>query len=156
MRIELWHVGKTRTKWISNGEDEFLKKCGHYGKINTHYFKATKAPDPLEARRDESAQIISKLEKEKGGYNILLDERGEMMSSPELAKFMGSLADNGRLPVRFITGGAYGVDDALRQRADKMLSFSPMVFPHELIRLMLSEQLYRAFTILRGESYHHE
>ena len=155
MRIELWHVGKTKRAWLAKGEDEYLKKCSRYAKMSVQYLKPAKTTDAAMARKQESAVIRSALEKQPGVYTILLDERGVSMSSPRLSKHLEHLAVQGRNPIRFVTGGAFGVDPELREEVDMVLSLSDMVFPHELARVILLEQLYRAFTILRGESYHH-
>ena len=156
MRIEFWHVGKTKQKWVADGEDFFLRKCNNYGNIQIDYLKASKAATPDLTRREESKLILERLTKVKAGYSILLDERGRSMDSMMLAKHIGLLTASGRSPIRFITGGAFGVEQVVRDNVDEVLSLSPMVFPHQLVRLMLMEQVYRAFTILRGESYHHE
>lgn len=148
-------MGKTRSGWIAKGEAEFLKKCNRYGKVSTLYVRTGKIADPVIVRKEESRIIMEKLNNARDGYNILLDERGEMLDSPSFAAKIETLATHGRLPVRIITGGPFGVDQSVRDAVDQVIAFSPMVFPHELVRLMILEQLYRAFTILRGDSYHH-
>jgi len=88
-------------------------------------------------------------------YVVLLDERGKMLSSPELAAVIEQRAINGAKKIHFVIGGAFGVNDAVRKRADLVWQLSKLVFPHQLVRLMLAEQVYRASTIIRGEKYHH-
>lgn len=89
-----------------------------------------------------------------GALVCCLDERGKVMSSPDFADQLGQWRDNGRQDVAFVIGGADGIDPALRERADALLSFGKMVWPHMLVRVMLSEQLYRAASILSGAPYH--
>lgn len=89
-----------------------------------------------------------------GAVICAMDERGREMSSPDFANMLASWRDQGRAEVAFVIGGADGIDPALRSRADAMLSFGPMVWPHMLVRAMLSEQLYRAASILAGAPYH--
>ncbi|WP_422049252.1 23S rRNA (pseudouridine(1915)-N(3))-methyltransferase RlmH [Shimia sp.] len=90
----------------------------------------------------------------KGAVICALDERGKLMSSPDFANMLGGWRDNGRSDLAFVIGGADGIDPALRARADAKLSFGKMVWPHMLARVMLSEQLYRAASILAGAPYH--
>lgn len=89
-----------------------------------------------------------------GAVTCAMDERGREMSSPDFANMLAGWRDQGRAEVAFVIGGADGIDPALRARADAMLSFGPMVWPHMLVRAMLSEQLYRAASILAGAPYH--
>ena len=87
---------------------------------------------------------------------VLLDERGKMLNSPQLAKLVNERAVNGARKIHFVIGGAFGVTDKVRQKADLVWQLSQLVFPHQLVRLILAEQLYRACTILKNEKYHHE
>ena len=89
-----------------------------------------------------------------GAVVVCLDERGEMLTSPELAQRMARWRDDGRQDLAFVIGGADGIDPALRGRADLLMSFGRMVWPHMLVRVMLAEQIYRAATILSGSPYH--
>lgn len=88
-------------------------------------------------------------------YVVLLDERGKMLSSPDLASVIQERAVNGAKKIHFVIGGAFGVNDEVRKRADLVWQLSKLVFPHQLVRLILAEQVYRACTINRGEKYHH-
>lgn len=90
----------------------------------------------------------------KGAALVTLDERGRMLSSPDLARWIGRMRDEGHSDIAFIIGGADGLDPSMRERADLVLSFGPMVWPHLLARAMLAEQLYRATSILAGSPYH--
>ena len=107
------------------------------------------AKDGAEARQDESERLLRRLEPDD--YVILLDERGQELTSPDFSRELSR-----RNNVVIVIGGAYGVNDALRQRANLMVSLSQMVFPHQLVRLILVEQIYRAQAIYHHHPYHHE
>lgn len=104
------------------------------------------------ARQDESKRILSRLNSRD--FVIVLDERGKLIDSPALAQSIDQAFADSR-PLVFVIGGAYGVTDEVRERADLVWSLSPLVFPHQLVRLILVEQLYRAQEISRGGKYHH-
>jgi 23S rRNA (pseudouridine1915-N3)-methyltransferase len=89
-----------------------------------------------------------------GAYRVALDERGQQLTSPQFARLLAQMRDAGARDCAFLIGGADGLDASLRERADTVLSFSPMVWPHMLARVMLAEQIYRAATILAGSPYH--
>jgi len=107
----------------------------------------------LSARQDESERILSRLDPK--AYVILLDEKGKEFTSPALSSLLLRQLEASRLVI-LIIGGAYGVDQSVHDRADIVWSLSPLVFPHQLVRLMLAEQLYRAQEISSGGPYHHE
>lgn len=111
------------------------------------------AKDGAEAREDESQRIIKRLTERQ--FTILLDERGTLLDSPTIAKQLVDVFELSR-PIVIIIGGAYGVNDTLRKKADLVWSLSPLVFPHQLVRLVLIEQLYRASTLYRGTPYHND
>ena len=92
---------------------------------------------------------------DKKTFVILLDERGEQVTSVQFAKFLEKKMGEGNKNLAFIIGGAFGVSDEVYRRADKVISLSPMTFSHQVVRILLMEQLYRAFTIIHGEPYHH-
>ena len=156
MRIEICHTGKTREPWIQNGEDYFLKKTRRFTKIGMHYISGSRASEPERAKREDSQAVLKYLEKAPKQYNILLDERGKLRDSIAFARHLEHIAMHKGGAIRFISGGPYGVTKDVVKACDESISISPMVFTHELIRLILLEQVYRAFTILRGESYHHQ
>jgi len=109
--------------------------------------------DGLQARQDESQRILAKLT--PADLVVMLDEKGKLLGSPALARQFEALQSTGRRIVCVI-GGAYGVTDELIARADVVWSLSPLVFPHQLVRLIVVEQLYRAQSIAGGHPYHHE
>ena len=116
-------------------------------------FLAPSGHDEVTARRVESDAVRSKLA--DGDFVVLCDERGQELSSEALADKLDGWLVSGRR-ITFIIGGAFGVDEALRTRADFVWSFSPLVFPHQIVRLLLTEQLYRAQCISAGHPYHHQ
>lgn len=105
-------------------------------------------------RRGESALLLDAVPDR--AFVVALDERGKTMTSPAFARLLETIRDDGAREAAFLIGGADGHDDALRARADRLLSFGPMVWPHMLARVMLAEQLYRAVSILNGSPYHRE
>jgi 23S rRNA (pseudouridine1915-N3)-methyltransferase len=107
----------------------------------------------MDLRRKEGDCILDWLEKDD--YLVLLDEKGKSLSSEKLAAFLQSRANESTKRVVFLIGGAFGVDERVKKRAQLLWSLSTLVFPHQLVRLILAEQLYRAATILRNEKYHH-
>ncbi len=155
MRLEIWHVGKTKNNWIHEGETEYFKKCRRFTTIEEIIIPGAKSKSSVSAKKDESERILTRLERAPKIYTFLLDERGKMRSSVQFAKHLESTFMHRGASLRFITGGPFGVSDQVRNACDEMISLSPMVFTHEMVRVILLEQIYRAFTILRGESYHH-
>ncbi|RYG47247.1 MAG: 23S rRNA (pseudouridine(1915)-N(3))-methyltransferase RlmH, partial [Chitinophagaceae bacterium] len=108
----------------------------------------------VELKKKEAETVLTSLTKDD--YLVILDERGKMLNSEGLATFIQSRANESTKKLIFFIGGAYGTDEVLLQRANFKWSLSPLVFPHQLVRLILSEQLYRACTILKNEKYHHK
>lgn len=158
MKISLVCVGKIKEKYLTAGIEEFTKRLGPFCRLETVAVAEERMPDdPAPALREqvlerESRRLVDAIP--QGSYAILLDVAGGQLSSPELAAKIGELALSGRSHISFVIGGAFGYTDTLRRRADMRLSFSKMTFTHQMIRLLLLEQVYRAFKILRGEPYH--
>ncbi len=109
--------------------------------------------EPAWQQRTESERILAALK--PGEKVVVLDERGKQLTSPGFAQRLGTWRDQGARELAFVIGGAYGMTEAVRERADLVLSLSPMVFPHQLVRVLFAEQLYRALSILKGTGYHH-
>lgn len=158
MKITIACVGKIKEKYLAAGIGEFMKRLTPFCKLEITAIgeeRMPEAPSPA-----EFAQVLERETRRlmaiipENAYVILLDVRGREFSSPQLAKKMEALALAGKSHLAFVIGGAYGFTDALRQRADFALSFSQMTFTHQMIRLLLVEQIYRAFKISRGEKYH--
>lgn len=147
MKILLAAVGKAHDPGIRDAIQNFTARIGHV-------FSLEWALVPSNTVETESEKIIRLIKPED--RVILLDERGKEWSSPELAHYIEGHMNQGTKRLVFIIGGAYGVNDALRKKATSLWSLSRLVFPHQIVRLILVEQLYRAISILRGSSYHHE
>lgn len=152
MPIKILTVGKKHESWVSEGIERYQKR------LRVPFFLewVLLPHSSLEgdrARQEESERILSRLQRDE--YVVLLDERGKMLDSPKLSELLAGQLDDSRTIV-LIIGGAYGVDETVHQRADYIWSLSPLVFPHQLVRLLLAEQLYRAQQIRLGGSYHHE
>jgi 23S rRNA (pseudouridine1915-N3)-methyltransferase len=148
----LW-VGKTQEEWLRRGIDEYAGRIRRYAPFEVAEVREEKGAPPAVMRERESARLM-KLPG-KGCRIILLDERGDELTSPEFAAFIARSRDTGATELAFVIGGAYGVSDHLRTTATKTMALSRMTFTHQMVRLFLLEQLYRAFTIINGESYHH-
>jgi 23S rRNA (pseudouridine1915-N3)-methyltransferase len=148
MRFELVFVGKTTEKYLAEGLDIYIKKLKYYmpSDIIIVHSKTSSV--------DNEAEIILKGITSKD-FVILLDEKGKKLDSVMLSKEIQKWMNQSYKKIVFITGGAYGVNMHVRKRADFIWSLSDLTFTHQMIRLLLSEQLYRAMTILKGESYHH-
>lgn len=154
MHIEIWAVGKPHESYVAEGIALFEKRLKHYFPLSWRLIPAAKNQTaPAEIRRSESAAILAALDPQT--EVILLDERGTSWTSEELADQLQRRQVNGTKRLVLVIGGAYGVDEHIRTRAQHVWSLSRLVFPHQLTRLILVEQLYRAGTILRNEQYHH-
>ena len=149
--ITIIAIGKKHESWIQNGVERYQKRCRQPWSFQwTLLPHSTK--DEAQARLEESERILARLRLDD--FVIVLDERGRLLDSPSLAQATNQAFTAGKTPV-FIIGGAYGVSDSVRQRANLVWSLSPLVFPHQLVRLILAEQLYRAQEISRNHPYHH-
>ena len=152
MAIRIVAVGKKHEGWIEAGikryEMRFVRPFNTEWVLLPH-----SAREGLSARQDESERILSKLKPDD--YVVLLDERGKLIDSPTLSKLVLEPLERSRQLV-LVIGGAYGVDASVHERADFVWALSPLVFPHQLVRLILVEQLYRAQEIAGGKPYHHD
>lgn len=131
----------------------YLKKVGNYFPAEMETV-SSREKDEARIKQDMSAKIFSRLK--KCDAVVLFDERGKDLSSTQYAKLLERFIQGGRKHVGVVVGGAYGVDDLLRERASALVSFSSMTFPHQLARIVALEQTYRALDIIRGGKYHHE
>lgn len=141
MEIILLVVGETQVPYAKAGLVDFAKRLGHYTKFR------------VEAVRDRAAQRAAM---KPGDVLVLLDERGTMLTSVAFASRLQKWMNQGPKRLVFAVGDAYGFDAEFRDQAQFELALSPMTFPHDLVRVLFAEQLYRAFAILRNEPYHHE
>jgi 23S rRNA (pseudouridine1915-N3)-methyltransferase len=151
MRV-LW-VGKTQEEWVKSGIAEYAGRIKRYVPLEIAEAREEKGA-PAALMRERESERLTRLVP-RGARVVLLDERGEELTSPELAAFLGRSRDTGVAELAFVIGGAYGVTDTFRQGAAKVLALSRMTFTHQMVRLFLLEQLYRGCTILNGEGYHH-
>ena len=154
LSVNLICVGKVKEKYIIMGIDEFTKRLQSFTKFSLIELKE----DGNDSNRDESIKkesilIKNCLEKSKG-YNILLDVKGKEYSSEDISREIEKQTVNGVSTINFIIGGSYGVSDEIKASANIRLSFSKMTFPHQLMRLIFIEQLYRWFTITNNIKYH--
>ena len=157
MKIKLIVVGKTHAKYLIQAEEEYLQRLKHYikfEKVIVPDLKNSKNLTPIEQNRREGELIISKIEKNE--EVVLLDDKGVEFTSIKFAQFINQKMIQSTRCLTFIIGGAYGFSDEVYTRANAKLSLSKMTFSHQMVRMIFKEQLYRAFTILKGEKYHHE
>lgn len=156
MKLRLISVGKPHEPYVKEGINDFTQRINKYFKADWLIIPTPKTAASLsetELKRAEATLILNQIEKDD--YLILLDERGKALSSPQLANFIQQRANESNKQLVFLIGGAFGVDPQITSRAQMVWSLSQLVFPHMLARLILSEQLYRACTIIRNEKYHH-
>ncbi|GGA46419.1 ribosomal RNA large subunit methyltransferase H [Kroppenstedtia guangzhouensis] len=158
MKIQILAVGKLKESYLRMGVEDYLQRISTYAKVEVKEIAEEKTAEPLneaEIRRvtnREGERILRQLSPDT--YTIALVIQGVALSSETLANHLEQLATYGKSRIAFIIGGSYGLSEQVRQRADYSLSFSKMTFPHQLMRLILLEQLYRSFKINRGETYH--
>jgi 23S rRNA (pseudouridine1915-N3)-methyltransferase len=153
MKIKVLWVGKTQEEWIRQGIREYAGRIGRYGPLEISEVKEEKGAPADAGNRAEGKRLLKQLS--ANAKLILLDERGEQLSSPGLADLLGKERDRGTGELVFAVGGAYGFSEEVRERAQRMLALSRMTFTHQMVRPFLLEQIYRAFTILGNEPYHH-
>ena len=156
MKIELWVIGKTAFKYLDEGIAVYEKRLKHYVNFDLVVLPDIKNPPlSIEALKTKEGELIlNKLTKDD--CLILLDERGKQLTSMDFSKFIEQQQMSAVKRVVFQIGGAYGFSEAVYARANQEISLSKMTFSHQMIRLFFVEQLYRAFTILKGEKYHNE
>lgn len=155
MSIKIVVVGKTKLAPLKSLEGSYLERLNRYAKVQLVAIRGQrvlKNHESSRALRDEGKRILREIE--RGDFCVVLDSQGKEMTSPELANFLKGHLLSGTGRVVFVTGGPLGLADAVKRRADHLLSFSRFTFTHEMIRVLLLEQLYRAWTLLRGEKYH--
>ena len=158
MNITIISVGKLKEKYLKMGIEEYSKRLGSYAKIELIEVADEKAPENLSdadmdiVKKKEGERILAKIGADT--YVIALAIEGKMKSSEQLAEDIQSLMTYGRSKVTFVIGGSLGLHDDVMKRSDEKLSFSKMTLPHQLMKLVLVEQVYRAFRIIKGEPYH--
>src|SRR5690606_689594 len=157
MRISFWTIGKDNESYVKNGIETFAIRINNYLRLSWEIIPPLKHAGKTsvdEIKKNEGEIILAKIQKDD--FLIALDERGVQLSSEGLARQVQHCANNSAKRAVFLIGGAFGIHDAVLKRADFKWSLSKLVFPHQLVRLILAEQVYRACTILKNEKYHHQ
>jgi 23S rRNA (pseudouridine1915-N3)-methyltransferase len=157
VKIKLLYIGKEDAELFQQGIEFYTKKIQFYNPFETiviPYLKNTKSISVLEQKKKEGDSILKKLD--SSDFVILLDENGKEKSSLEFANLIQQSLNQGLKTIIFVIGGAYGFSEELYLRSNLKLSLSKMTFPHLMTRLIFTEQLYRSFTILKNEPYHHQ
>lgn len=155
MRITLIENGKTRDSFIKEGVEQFRKRVVRYVPFQIETIpdlKNTRTKTMKEVQEEEGTLLLKRIK--PGDFLVLLDERGAQHDSIAFAEYLNSLAGSVNHLI-FVIGGPYGFSEKVYGRADARISLSNLTFSHQLVRVIFMEQLYRAFTILKGEPYHH-
>ena len=157
MKITLLSLGKTEEKYLKEGIEVYLKRLKHYIKLEVNdlpELKNTKHLSAEQQKKKEAEMLIKCIS--STDYVVLLDERGTELSSLSFADYINKRMLASTQNLVFVIGGPYGFDQTIYERANDKISLSKMTFSHQMVRLFFVEQVYRAFTILKGEPYHHE
>jgi 23S rRNA (pseudouridine1915-N3)-methyltransferase len=158
MNIQIVAVGKLKERYWTDGIAEYMKRLGPYAKVVIAEVADEKAPDHMseaeeeQVKHKEGERILAQIKSE--AFVFVLAIEGAAWSSEQIAERIEELGVRGRSQLTFVIGGSNGVSPAVMKRADQLLSFGRVTYPHQLIRLILVEQVYRAFKIMRGEPYH--
>jgi 23S rRNA (pseudouridine1915-N3)-methyltransferase len=157
MKVSFLQLGKTDQNYLAEGIRIYSERIKHYISfeiLTLKELKKSKSQDIFNFKRLEGIEILKNVSKED--YVILLDEKGKEFSSLKFAEYINNKMIGGCKKMMFISGGAYGFSEGVYKRANEQISLSKLTFSHQLVRLIFLEQLYRAFTIIKGEPYHHE
>jgi len=155
MQIKIITTGKTKEKYLRQGVQLYLDRLKHYGRIQYIEGKGTRGQSAAEQQlKAEGDWMLSKIG--ANDFVVLLDEKGKHLTSRGLAKQLNQWMNHLAQPICFVIGGAYGFAPEVRTRSNYTLSLSAMTFSHQMVRLIFTEQLYRAFTILAGQCYHND
>jgi len=157
MKISFWSIGKNNEAYIKSGVEEFTARINKYFKTEWTIIPVPKNAgilSEIDLKKKETEIILDWLSKDD--YLIALDEKGKQLSSEGLANFIQARANQSIKNLIFLIGGAYGLDESVLKRANYIWSLSQLTFPHQLVRLILAEQVYRACSILKNEKYHHK
>ena len=156
MKFQFWTIGKNHEPYVKEGIELFTKRISNYYAAEWNIIPMPKNAASLSETdlKKKEGEIITGL-LQKDDYLVLLEETGKMLGSEDLANFIQQRANESTKNMVFLIGGAYGVSDDVKKRANYTWSLSKLVFPHQLVRLILAEQIYRACSINRNEKYHH-
>lgn len=158
MKITIVSVGKLKEKYLKQGIAEYMKRLSAYATVNIMEVPDEKAPENMskaeeeEVKHKEGQRILSHLNQDT--FVITLEIEGKMLTSEQLAAKLDELATYGKSKIAFVIGGSLGLSEEVTKRSDLALSFSKMTFPHQLMRMILLEQVYRAYRINKGQPYH--
>ena len=156
MKIQFWSIGKNHEPYIKAGVEDFTRRISNYYPVEWNIIPVPKNAGMLsemDLKKREGETILEWLQKDD--WLVALDERGKQIGSEQLALFLQQRANESTRKLIFLIGGAYGIDKPVLDRANYKWSLSLLTFPHQLVRLLLAEQVYRACTIGRNEKYHH-
>ena len=156
MNIEIWTIGKENDSHIEAGIQHYFQKIKPWNPIELVVMQLPKkaaTTDVERTKKQEEELILKRLQPQH--YLVLMDERGKLLTSPQWAQNFQQLMNQGTKTLVILIGGAFGVTDEIRKQAKQTWSLSSLVFPHQLVRLIISEQVYRAFSILNNSPYHH-
>jgi len=157
MKIQFWSIGKNNEPHVKQGVEDFTRRIAKYFPVEWNLIPVPKNAgmmSEMDLKKKEGEIILDWLKKDD--YLVALDERGKEINSQQLADFIQARANESIKTLVFVVGGAFGLDKAVLRKADFTLSLSQLTFPHQLVRLILAEQIYRACTIMRNEKYHHK
>lgn len=158
MHIKIITVGKLKEKYLVQGIAEYTKRLSKYAKIDLIEVPDEKAPENLsqaemiQVKEKEGERILAKIKEQE--FVFVLAINGKQLSSEDFAKQIDNLGIQGKSQITFVIGGSLGLSEAVMKRSNEQLSFGKMTYPHQLMKLILVEQIYRAYRIIRGEPYH--
>lgn len=152
MKHEVLLLGKIKDSFIAEGVNEYMSRLSHYTKVELRYLKPRGKKGGVLTTEQEGELLLANVEPKS--YLVALDVEGQMFSSPNLAAKIGNLENIGTKTVTYLIGGPLGLSKSVLQAAHLRLSFSKMTFTHDMVRMLLIEQIYRAYTIKAGEKYH--
>ncbi|HRO42479.1 MAG TPA: 23S rRNA (pseudouridine(1915)-N(3))-methyltransferase RlmH [Flavipsychrobacter sp.] len=156
MQIEIWSIGKANEGFIETGVQYYFQKTRSYNSVELVILQPNKkiaTTDVVRAKQQEEELVLKRLQPHH--YLIVLDERGKQLDSVEWAQQFQQMMNMGTKTVVILIGGAFGITDNVKKLARQTWSLSQLVFPHQLVRLIVAEQVYRAFSILNNSPYHH-
>lgn len=157
MKIQFWSIGKNNEPYIKEGVEDFTRRISKYYPVEWSIIPLPKNAgmmSEMDLKKKEGEIVLDWLN--KGDFLVVLDERGKQLTSEDLATFIQKRSNESYKNIVFLIGGAFGIDEGVLKRANFKWSLSTLVFPHQLVRLIIAEQVYRACTILRNEKYHHK
>lgn len=158
MNVQIVCIGKLKEKYWQDGIEEYSKRLGRYCKLTINELKEARLPDKASLKDEEEVKLLEGRSILKSisddSYVITLEIKGKRLTSPQLAEKIETLAVEGKSDIVFVIGGSLGLSKEVSERANFKLSFSDMTFPHQMMRLILLEQIYRSFKIIKNEAYH--